>query len=204
LSDNKDRGPSYQGFLFGCFSGAIILLLVLGAVGVLLYLKSRQMVRSFSKYPASYIHLYQEDTFTPPVDGVIPEERFQLFLEANYRIWQRMEELKSEGKSLESIENLENIQQAVATLSELRKTQVVVLQELGLSLKEYKWINKQIVLAYGRPLVEQMIQWAQMMGEDLRREDLGSIEEIPQENIQLFGKYRHDIEQMVDLWVLGL
>jgi hypothetical protein len=166
----------------------LTVLLVLGLLALVygpgLYREGKALVEpivELSKAKDQLIALNSEMPFEPPDDGVVAEDRFQIFLDIRrellprYKAWQELEQrLDASGE-----EDWQTAKEVLAQVREIASAQRGALTGHGMSPDEFNWIEdrvygvwaKGIVAAEGDQAVADALH-------DAAREDLATLDDV--------------------------
>ncbi|MDX1626681.1 MAG: hypothetical protein R3323_09210 [Wenzhouxiangellaceae bacterium] len=196
-------------FAIGCF--AVAVLLAVGGIGIVWYKYGDDIsqgvsaVQGFAKIGTEFQELDESientNTFTPPADRVLDEQRFDRFLAAHRQMRQALEgRLTALQEKYEALENemdasggeagLGEVAGAYADMANLlldaKRAQVEALNAHDFSLEEYNWTREQVYRAIGESVAVAAVAQNPATVSQMNRS-------VPPETVELVEPYRDEL-----------
>ncbi len=179
---------------------ALVAAVVVGALSFLVH-RTHQYVKELSAYPENYVLFYRKDVFRPPANGVIPPELFQNFLSVEDSLEEKIGQLKNSGK----IRFLADGGVVPGSVAAVRQMEMSFFKRHQQSIKAHKWIAFQILVAFGGKALRRYRQLAERVPfARSAKNPVALLEQIPQENLDLFDKNSLKLLSFRYLWLTAL
>lgn len=129
---------------------AAILLGLAVVFGPKLYREGRQLVgpiTGLARAEEEMAALDRDLPFTPPADGVIPEERLGVFLKIRRELvphYQQWESLRRELERTGDSQGWQATKEALAAVSDVLGMQTTLLRRHGMSGTEFRWLERRV------------------------------------------------------------
>jgi hypothetical protein len=212
--------------VIGCAVVLVVACIAFAGVSYYVYRQARTMwsqVATLKEVPDIERDVRNKDPFVAPASAVLTEVQVERLLKVQAHIRQRLgarfAELEQKYKSLSSketatIADLPALMAAYRDLAaawlDAKRSQVEALNDVGLSLEEYRWIRDQAYQALGIPfmdfdvgkLVEQIASGATDVEPGRIRGSIGPAG--PESNRTLIEKFRKQFEENLPLASFGL
>jgi len=200
-TNQKPQKSLLTKWVIGC--SVVLVAAILIMAGVLFWMLQRS--KDIGQYPKKYAQLYKHDNFVPPQDNVISEEDLQTYIEINRKIGAEVQKLTGETSFSFELHPDQTPEEMIKQLRYIRKIQVQAFKETNFSIKKYKWITRQIVICYGGELARKMNLMLRVFRTGEKELDIrNELENIPQQNLDLFEKYHQQIDKMTGILLLGV
>ncbi len=209
----------------GCGLVALVLAVAVIGVGYYGYLRVRStvaQVAELGKIPELEREVRVKTPFTAPDSGELTSDEVERFVQVQKRVRDRLGQeaaalernYKELGEKKEAtIADLPTLLAAYRDMAsawmEAKRTQIQALNDVGLSLEEYRWIRNSAYQALGVPFVD--LDFARIAAEvkSGMKEPAGRIEGAftgtgPAANLKLVERYRKMLEDNVALASFGL
>ena len=209
----------------GCGLVALVLAVVAIGVGYYGYMKVRStvaQVAELGKIPDLEREVRNKTPFTAPASGELTPDEVERFVQVQKRVRERLGQEAAafernykqlEDKKDATIADLPTLLAAYRDMAtawmEAKRTQVQALNDVGLSLEEYRWIRNSAYQALGVPFVDMDFGRIAANMKNGMKEPAGRIEGAftgtgPAANLKLVEPYRKMLEDNVALASFGL
>ncbi|MFQ5637534.1 MAG: hypothetical protein ACE5IR_06015 [bacterium] len=202
----------------GVVGGFLVLLAI---AMIFLFFKAKDFVEDFAsgagvseEMISQAQSLNRDYPFQPPADNVIEEARIQTFIRVKKTFASEFNNYADDFEHLKEAANRKDFDfkkyaEALKIMGDLRRDFLEALEEHRMSPREYRFLSKQIYQAYFTDMASGLVAMAKGMGAN--RGDIidleDQIDEIPQENRDLFDKYRFELREVntfgFELWGLS-
>ncbi len=186
-------------FIFG-LGFFLVAAVVVGALSFLVH-RTHQYVEELSVYPQDYVLFLQKDSFRPPQDGVISNAVFQKFLEIQDSLEARAEQLAGSGKILTQAKG----KATASDIRTVREMELSFFKQRGMSIRLYKWVAFQVLVDFGgEPLHRYRRSSAGVPFARSLKNPGVLLEQIPQENLDLFDRNSRKLLSFRYLWLTAI
>lgn len=187
--------------LFGFGAGLFFIAVIVTAGLLFIVHRTHSYLEELNQYPQNYVVFYQGDNFRIPQKNVISKDDFKRFLILQGKLETIVEGLIRSGKISENPPETAQLKQ----LAIIRNAEMSLFKRENYSIRKYKWIAQQILLAFGGSHLRKFQRLSASAPMNVSPNNVEqAISKIPEENLALFDQYSKKIASFHFLWLTAI
>ncbi|NOY77733.1 MAG: hypothetical protein GXO76_07685 [Calditrichaeota bacterium] len=184
------------------FAAALFAIMAVVTAGLLFMVhRTHSYLAELNRYPQNYVVFYQKDPFQIPKNGIISKSDFERFLALQKILETKMDSLVPPGETRQTFLESDPLKQ----LAQARQAEMSLFKKERYSIKAYKWIARQILLAFGGSPLHKFRSLAGRAPFGKTTENVEeAISKIPDQNLALFDQFAGQIASFRFLWLTAI